>query len=115
MMTKQIKQNTAISQNSHWNPSIIHFILAVGTGNAIFYQGPLHSFAFANLNHSSVNGVLILGTLFFLVAFVAILVFPLIGLISHRLLKRECCHSYLKPPSLWQSGIRLAPSVSLVF
>jgi lipid A ethanolaminephosphotransferase len=90
MMTRHIKQDTAISHKSRLNLSITRLILVLAIGNAIFYQWPLYSFAFANINHSSVNGILTLATLFFLVAFVTILVLSLISLISHRLLKPVC-------------------------
>ncbi len=74
----------------HFYPRVTGFIVVVALVNASLYHGPLYSFAVANLRYSSFSGILTLATLFFLVTFITMLIFSLLSLISHRLVKTVC-------------------------
>lgn len=87
---KQIKRGIAAILT--WQPNLhaAGFIIVAAFSNAILYQKPLYEFAVANLDYTSLNGVMTLTTLFFLVAFVTTLLLSFISLVSHRLLKPVC-------------------------
>ena len=80
----------ALDQSLHWNPRVTGFIVTVALVNAGLYHKPLYSFAVANLDYSSLGGILTLATLFFLVTFVTTLIFSLLSLVSLRLIKPLC-------------------------
>jgi lipid A ethanolaminephosphotransferase len=80
----------AVDQSLHWNPRVTGFIVTVALVNAGLYHKPLYSFAVANLDYSSLSGILTLATLFFLVTFVTTLIFSLLSLVSLRLIKPLC-------------------------
>lgn len=80
----------AVDRTLHWNLRVTGFIVAVALANAGLYHKPLYSFAVANLDYSSLGGVLTLATLFFLVTFVTALIFSLLSLVSQRLIKPLC-------------------------
>jgi lipid A ethanolaminephosphotransferase len=90
MKTRLLKQRMANGATWHWHSRITGFILAVAIGNAALYQGPLYTFAVVNIDYSTLNGLLTLATLSFLVVFVTALILSLISLVSHRLLKPVC-------------------------
>jgi lipid A ethanolaminephosphotransferase len=74
----------------HWKPRDTGFIIAVALVNAGLYHQPLYSFAVANLDYSSLGGVLTLATLFLLVTFVSTLVLSLLSLVAPRVVKPLC-------------------------
>lgn len=80
----------AVDRTLHWNPRVTGFIAVVALANAGLYHGPLYSFAVANLDYSSLGGVLTLATLFFLATFVTTLILSLLSLVSERLVKPVC-------------------------
>jgi lipid A ethanolaminephosphotransferase len=89
-IAEQVKRRMTAILTRKPNLQVAGFIVVVAFGNAIFYQKPLYDFAVGNLDYSSLNGVLTLATLFFLVAFVTTLALSLLSLVSHRLLKPVC-------------------------
>lgn len=82
----------AIAAILTWQPNlhVAEFIILAAVGNAILYQKPLYAFAVANLDYASLNGVLTLATLFFLVVFVSTLLLSFLSVVSLRLLKPVC-------------------------
>lgn len=80
----------AVNRALHWNPRVTGFIVVAALANAVLYHRPLYSFAVANLDYSSFNGVLTLVTLFFLVTFITTLILSLLSLVSQRLIKAVC-------------------------
>ncbi len=80
---------SAMSLPLKWkgNLSTIKFIIAASLINTVIYHYPLLSFAVANLNIRSSNGVLTLITVLVLVTFITALILSLLSLASERIIK----------------------------
>lgn len=70
-----------------WSLSTSRFILLAALGNTVLYHLPIGLFAVSHLNMTSANGILTLTTAAVLVTFITTLVFGLLSLLSHRILK----------------------------
>ena len=80
----------ALDRALRWNVRVTAFILAVALANAILYHRPLYRFAVANLDLSSMGGVVTAVTTFFLVTFFTALILCVLSLVSQRLVKPFC-------------------------
>jgi len=73
-----------------WKPSATIFVITVALFNTVIYHGPLYFFAVNNLDSFTLNGILTLTTLFFVVTTFTALFFSLLSLVSPYLLKPIC-------------------------
>ena len=79
-----------LGRRMHWNSRVHTFIVAIALANAVLYNGPVFSFAVANVAYSTVSGVMILANVFFLVTFFTIFFLSLLSVVSERLVKAFC-------------------------
>ncbi|MEQ1581664.1 MAG: phosphoethanolamine--lipid A transferase EptA [Steroidobacteraceae bacterium] len=77
-------------RRSTWEPSTITFIALAAVLNTALYHAPLLSFATRNLDLSTFTGLLTLVTLPLVVFLETAILFPLLALVSHRILKPLC-------------------------
>lgn len=73
----------------------IEFIILCALANVILYHEPLLSFAIDNLDGFSVNGMLVISTLFVVVFVITVLILSLLALLTQSLLKPFCVLMFL--------------------